>query len=35
MDMMQKNIFSCDETGLFYKAIPNKSLTLSKEDCKG
>jgi hypothetical protein len=32
--MMQKNILNCDETGLFYKAMPNKSLTLCKEDCK-
>ena len=24
-----------DETGLFYRAIPDRSLVLSKEDCKG
>ena len=30
-----KNIFNCDETGLFYKAMPDRSLTLEKENCKG
>lgn len=29
------NIFNCDETGLFFKAMPDKSLTLYKEECKG
>ncbi|CAF1470575.1 unnamed protein product [Rotaria sordida] len=30
-----KNIFNCDETGLFYKLLPDKSLTLDRESCKG
>ncbi|CAF1308443.1 unnamed protein product [Didymodactylos carnosus] len=30
-----KDIFNCDETGLFFKAMPDKSLTLNKEECKG
>ena len=30
-----KNIFNCDETGLFYKAMPDRLLTLEKENCKG
>ncbi|CAF1202139.1 unnamed protein product [Adineta steineri] len=29
------NIFNCDESGLFFKALPDKSLTLHKEACKG
>ncbi|CAF1413160.1 unnamed protein product, partial [Rotaria sordida] len=30
-----KNIFNCDETGLFYKLLPDKPLTLDRESCKG
>ena len=30
-----KNIFNCDETGLFYKTMSDRSLTLEKENCKG
>lgn len=29
------DIFNADETGLFYRAAPNRSLVLSKEECKG
>lgn len=28
-------IFNADETGLFYRATPDRSLVLSTEDCKG
>ncbi|CAM2718828.1 unnamed protein product [Rotaria socialis] len=28
-------IFNCDETGLFYKLMPDRSLTVDKNDCKG
>jgi len=31
----KENIFNCDETALFFKAMPNKSLTVKKEECKG
>jgi transposase len=31
----EKDVFNADETGLFYRAIPDRSLVLSKEDCKG
>ena len=34
-DYEPKNIFNCDETGLFYRAMPDKSLTLDKESCEG
>ncbi len=30
-----KDVFNTDETGLFYRATPDRSLALSKEDCKG
>ena len=30
-----RDIFNCDETGLFYKAMPDTSLTLNTESCKG
>ncbi|CAF1023635.1 unnamed protein product [Rotaria sordida] len=30
-----KDIFNCDETGLFFKFMPDKSLTLNREECKG
>lgn len=29
------DIFNADETGLFFKALPDKSLVLRKEECKG
>ena len=29
------DIFNADETGRFYRAIPDRSLVLSKEECKG
>ncbi|CAF1418298.1 unnamed protein product [Adineta ricciae] len=28
-------VFNFDETGLFYKLMPDRSLTLDKNDCKG
>lgn len=30
-----KNIFNADETGVFYQLLPNKTLTLKGESCKG
>lgn len=30
-----ENVFNCDETALFYKALPNKSFTASGEQAKG
>lgn len=30
-----KKIFNSDETGLFYRVLPEISLTLNKESCKG
>lgn len=30
-----KDVFNADETGLFYRATPDRSLVLSKEECKG
>lgn len=30
-----ENIFNCDETGLFYKLMPDKSMTIDKNDCRG
>jgi hypothetical protein len=30
-----KNIFNCDETGLYFKGLPNKSLVNPNEDRKG
>lgn len=30
-----RDIFNMDETGLFFKAIPDKTLTLKGEQCKG
>ena len=29
------NIYNCDKTGLFFCALPDKTLTLKGEDCKG
>lgn len=34
-DKDPKNIFNVDETGLFYKCIPNKTLVLKEETCSG
>lgn len=30
-----KNIFNCDETGLFYRLLPNKTLDFKGETCHG
>ncbi|CAF2944116.1 unnamed protein product [Rotaria sp. Silwood2] len=30
-----KNMFNCDKTGLFFEFMPDKSLTLNREECKG
>jgi len=30
-----EDVFNADETGLFYRATPDRSLVLSKEECKG
>ncbi|CAF1172021.1 unnamed protein product [Rotaria sordida] len=29
------DVFNCDETALFYKLMPDKSLVVDKNDCKG
>ena len=29
------DIYNCDETGLYYKLVPGRSLVISKEDCIG
>ena len=34
-DYRPKGIFNADETGLFYKCLPNKSLTFQGESCSG
>ncbi|CAF1597859.1 unnamed protein product [Rotaria magnacalcarata] len=34
-DYDPKDIFNCDETGLFFKFMPDKSLTLNRDQCKG
>ncbi|CAF3287422.1 unnamed protein product [Rotaria socialis] len=34
-DYDPKDIFNCDETGLFFKFMPDKSLTLNREQFKG
>ncbi|CAF3341955.1 unnamed protein product [Rotaria sp. Silwood2] len=31
----RSNMFNADETSLFFKALPEKSFVLNKEDCKG
>ena len=31
----EEDIFNCDETGLFYKLLPNKSLHFKNEKCQG
>ena len=30
-----RDVYNVDETGLFYRTIPSKSLTTQKENCKG
>ncbi|KAF0743399.1 hypothetical protein Ae201684_001872 [Aphanomyces euteiches] len=30
-----KDVFNCDETGLFWRGLPTKSLTMRGEECKG
>jgi hypothetical protein len=30
-----KDIANCDETGLFFQALPNKTLCLKVEKCSG
>ncbi|XP_054711365.1 tigger transposable element-derived protein 6-like [Uloborus diversus] len=34
-DYQSDNIFNVDEMGLFYKCLPNKTLTLKDNDCHG
>ena len=31
----ENDVLNADETGLFYRATPNRSLVLSKDQCKG
>ena len=31
----RRNIFNCDESGLFYRALPDKTLRFKGTDCKG
>ncbi len=31
----ENDIFNCDETGLFFKALPDKCFVLKKDECKG
>ena len=30
-----EDIYNCDETGLFFRALPDKTLALKSEDAKG
>ena len=30
-----RDIFNCDETGLFFRALPDKSFSVKGKDCKG
>ena len=30
-----KDVYNADETGLFFKALPDRSLVMAKETCKG
>jgi len=30
-----KNIFNLDETGLFFRALPNRTMCLKSENCSG
>lgn len=34
-DYAPENVGNCDETGLFFKALPSKTLTLKNEKCVG
>lgn len=34
-ELEPKNIFNVDETGLFYKCTPNKTLAFKGERCSG
>ncbi|XP_045463820.1 tigger transposable element-derived protein 6-like [Harmonia axyridis] len=34
-DYSPRNIFNADETGIFFRALPNKTLTLKHEKCTG
>ena len=29
------NVFNCDETGLFYRLMPDRSLAIDRSDCRG
>lgn len=33
--MDPKNVYNCDETALFFRALPNKSLVSKLEECRG
>ena len=35
MNMTKENIFNADETGLAYKALPDKTFTFKNTPCKG
>lgn len=34
-DYQYKDVFNCDETGLYYKALPDKTLSVKGEASKG
>ena len=34
-DYSPNDIFNCDETGLFYRALPDKTLAVKDQSCKG
>jgi hypothetical protein len=34
-EFKQEDIFNCDESSFFYRALPDKTLTLKGQDCKG
>jgi hypothetical protein len=34
-DYKPQDIFNCDETGLFFRALPDKTLAQKKSACKG
>ncbi|KRZ77646.1 Tigger transposable element-derived protein 4 [Trichinella papuae] len=31
----KRNVFNCDETGLLFRTIPNKTLAVKNDKCKG
>ena len=35
LDFDPKDVFNADKTGLFYKCLPNKSLSFQGESCSG